>query len=639
MIALLQILSWGINLIPKKLRYYLGKILGYAFYRLVGFRKNVISSNLKTAFGPSLSEVEVETLMRKNYEHYGVLFFEFLASVIWKKKDYLQNIHRVGWETLEELAEKKEPCILLTSHLGNWEYSIAVAAAVGLPIDVVVKEAKSAFADKYLQWYRRRTGAGIFLESGTAKDILKSLNQGRHVAFILDQFMGPPIGLPVKFFGKTAGTAAALALMTDKRDIPVIPAYNYRDENGVVHIVIEKPIEFKNLPEDRNERLYYKTQMYNDILESQVRKHPSQWLWLHRRWKDFRGESRWQIKSETVLATFSILFLLSCSSQQTTSPTGITLPSDPTISAPAISGKEKNLDDYNVTEEIKPVEPITAAPLPNEVADKKVKKGKKKMEQKIITPTPTPVMIPEGKVKAVDVVPSDKIPFEIGERLEINLGWLALPAGKAAIEVKEGPVMAGRPTFHFWGNVLSSKVVDAVYHVDNTIEAFVDKQALIPYKYLLHMLESVQKKETRVSFDHTNKKAYFWAKRISERYGPEDVDRQDAFVPESRDIFSALYFARTLNYQLNRKQKFMVYENANNWEVELLPVANELVTTSVGAFQCWKILVKVALNNVLKPTGDIYMWLSDDSKKYLVKFDAKIKIGSLYGNLTSVREH
>jgi len=62
------------------------------------------------------------------------------------------------------------------------------------------------------------------------------------------------------------------------------------------------------------------------------------------------------------------------------------------------------------------------------------------------------------------------------------------------------------------------------------------------------------------------------------------------------------------------------------------------VNTKVGAFQCWKIKISVLLNNVLKPTGDMFIWLSDDSKKYIVKFDAKLKIGSLYGNLVSLRE-
>ena len=58
----------------------------------------------------------------------------------------------------------------------------------------------------------------------------------------------------------------------------------------------------------------------------------------------------------------------------------------------------------------------------------------------------------------------------------------------------------------------------------------------------------------------------------------------------------------------------------------------------MGAFQCWKLKVTIKLNNVLKPTGDMFLWLSDDSKRYPVRFDAKIKIGSLIGNLTSLRE-
>jgi hypothetical protein len=76
---------------------------------------------------------------------------------------------------------------------------------------------------------------------------------------------------------------------------------------------------------------------------------------------------------------------------------------------------------------------------------------------------------------------------------------------------------------------------------------------------------------------------------------------------------------------------------ANN-SVNPAPVASEIINSKAGTFQCLKISVVVKLDNVLRPTGDIFMWLSDDSKKYIVKFDAKIKIGSLYGNLSSIRE-
>ena len=32
------------------------------------------------------------------------------------------------------------------------------------------------------------------------------------------------------------------------------------------------------------------TQMYNRILEELVHRHPEQWFWMHRRWKDARGK-------------------------------------------------------------------------------------------------------------------------------------------------------------------------------------------------------------------------------------------------------------------------------------------------------------------------------------------------------------
>jgi hypothetical protein len=174
--------------------------------------------------------------------------------------------------------------------------------------------------------------------------------------------------------------------------------------------------------------------------------------------------------------------------------------------------------------------------------------------------------------------------------------------------------------------------------VDNTIESFIDQAGFIPYKFLLSMSETAQKKETRVAFDHPNSKAFYWSKRISQKWGDETKDKVDGIVPQSRDMFSAIYYARALNYELNRKQTFWVYENGQNLSVELLPLGREVVSSGAGVFQCWKIKVDIKLDNVLRPTGDLFLWLSDDSKKYVVKFDAKVKIGSLLGRLVSIKE-
>jgi len=606
-IVIFKIFSIVVRCFPQSMRRMAGNCLGDFLFFVPRFRREVTEENLAKAGYVGKA--------RDNYRQYGQLVMEILESISWKKRDYA-NVPLEGEEHLRALMEKQQGFFILTLHIGNWEWALGAVAARGVPLDVIVKKARVKWAERFLQWYRAKSGARILLESGTAKDILRSLGQGRAVAFIQDQFMGPPIGLPVQFFGRTAGTPVAMALLTEKRDVPILPGYAIRDEHGRTKIIIEPPLVMPPLSDNKEERLYQKTQFLNDVLERIVRAHPEQWLWMHRRWKAFRGEPRWRSPSPRWAPTLAILalaFFVGCAGPPGMTPTGIEIPPDPKVAVPTFQS------DVVAT-------PV-ATPPP---APKKKKRKGKKVEEKLATPAPTPIPF--------EAVAPENIPYEIGEQMEIDLNWMALPAGRAILEVRKGEPFNGRPTFHFWGNVLSSKLVDAVYHVDNTIESIVDASGLLPYKFLLHMVESVQMKETRVAFDHLQNKAFYWSKRVSQKWGNEEQDRVDDFAPRSRDMFSGLLYLRTLNYELNQKQVVRVYENRQNLEVELLPVANEFVNTKVGAFQCWKIKISVLLNNVLRPTGDMFIWLSDDSKKYIVKFDAKLKIGSLYGNLVSLRE-
>ncbi len=641
--------SRTLSLLPRRAVFWLGGLLGSLWFYALRFRKNVVRENLQLALGGTQDPQALEALAHANFRHYGRTILEIGQSLCWDTSDYLERVGMEGAENALRLTRSGIGAFGLASHLGNWELAVATAAAHGVPIDMVVKRPPGRQTAEFLEWYRKKTGAGVFPETGTAKDILRSISRGRFVVFILDQFMGPPIGLPVSFFGRQAGTVVSLALLTEKREIPVLPVYSYRDSRGQVHGVIEPPLAMPEMPAEKNERLFRKTQVFNDVIEARVRRYPDQWLWLHRRWKEYRGVPRWLPGVATTTALFAaVLFsAVGCVSAGDT-PTGIPLPPDPTINMPQFRAQATgDSDTPSVPEEVvvipkgkestSPTPTATPIPTPAPTVSPEAK-GKKKKRHPKAPVVATPAATATSETSYYSVVPSDRVPFEVGEQMEIDLTWMAIPAGRVTLEVRDGVPFNGRPTFLLWGNLLSSKVADTIYHVDNTIESYIDKEGFIPYKFLLHMVESAQKKETRVSFDHRQNKAYYWAQRLSKKWGDEKQDRVDTIRPHSRDMFSAIYFARTLNYSLNEKQIFPIYENNQNLDVEMLPVANELVRTKAGTFQCWKILVTVKLNNVLRPTGDVYLWLSDDSKKYVVKFDAKLKIGSLYGNLVSIRE-
>jgi KDO2-lipid IV(A) lauroyltransferase len=78
------------------------------------------------------------------------------------------------------------------------------------------------------------------------------------------------------------------ALFAQKTKAPVLPIYTYEGKDGKVHVVVEPAMDLtQSLVEDKDQTIANLTQSFTDKLESIVRKHPEQWMWVHRRWKDF----------------------------------------------------------------------------------------------------------------------------------------------------------------------------------------------------------------------------------------------------------------------------------------------------------------------------------------------------------------
>jgi KDO2-lipid IV(A) lauroyltransferase len=136
-------------------------------------------------------------------------------------------------------------------------------------------------------WFgmRERVGTRFVAPRDSSFALLKSLKHGRAVIIPLDQFTGPPIGVRTTFFGHETGTAAGLSVMAERSGAPVISVYTYRKANGRHVIRFHQEIPLRLSDADTPEQI---TQRFNDELESFVRLHPEQWMWLHKRWKKFK---------------------------------------------------------------------------------------------------------------------------------------------------------------------------------------------------------------------------------------------------------------------------------------------------------------------------------------------------------------
>jgi KDO2-lipid IV(A) lauroyltransferase len=154
-------------------------------------------------------------------------------------------------------------------------------------MQLISKEFKSRWLNDLWFGMRRKHGTRFIAPEKSSFEILRALRRNELVVFVLDQFMGPPIGVRTRFFGKETGTAMGCALMADRTHSPVVPCYTYRKEDGRHVMVFEKPIEFLDHGL-RDQNIAVMTQIYTDKIEAIVRKHPGQWMWIHRRWKEFR---------------------------------------------------------------------------------------------------------------------------------------------------------------------------------------------------------------------------------------------------------------------------------------------------------------------------------------------------------------
>lgn len=279
-------LSLVISLIPASLRNRIGEFIGFLWFDVLRIRRKVALENVGIAF-PESSGEDRERIARASLHQMGRTLVEYTLFPFFEKEDVNRFFEIQGEEHVQEALKAGKGVLFLTLHLGNGDFAIAAISRLGWPVHLISKEFRARWLNDLWFGMRSKHGTRFISPEKSSFDILRALRKNEIVIFVLDQFMGPPIGVRTRFFGKETGTAAGLALMAGRTGAPVIPCYTYRRPDGKSVIVFEPPIPYlDNSLMEKN--ISVMTQKYTDKIESIVRRYPEQWMWIHRRWKEFR---------------------------------------------------------------------------------------------------------------------------------------------------------------------------------------------------------------------------------------------------------------------------------------------------------------------------------------------------------------
>jgi KDO2-lipid IV(A) lauroyltransferase len=267
----------------------LGSFIGFLWVDFFRVRRKVIFGNLDIAF-PEWSQEKKIQVGRESVYNMGRGFFQFFTIPHLDQKWLETQVVFEGEENYKKALGKGKGVLLMSLHIGNGDIGASAVVMKGYPLTIITKIFKNEFFNDL--WFSFRGGKGVkYIDAhgkSTAFDILKTLKRQEGVIFVIDQFMGKPFGIASTFFGRKTGTAYGLALFALKSKAPILAIYTYEGADNKMHVVFGEEVPIEDLvSDDKETSMVAMTQRFNDKIEEIVRQYPEQWMWVHRRWKDF----------------------------------------------------------------------------------------------------------------------------------------------------------------------------------------------------------------------------------------------------------------------------------------------------------------------------------------------------------------
>lgn len=275
------------KIVPDELSRWISLFLSFIWVDVLSLRKKVVYDNIEIAF-PGTNENIKYLWMKKSIFVLAKNLFDLFKVPHVNQKWIDAHVVIHGRENIDLYQD--QGVFFLTLHMASGDLAAAVVSESVKPLSLISKRFSNPFMDEFW-FYIRQKSKTRFIDAHSKQnsfEILKALKEGRGVVFVLDQFMGKPYGIESLFFGKQTGTAYGLALLTQKTKKPVIPLYSYWGEDHRLHIQFRPAIDLSEFVGDDRDRVNARvTNRFNEEIESIIKEHPEQWMWVHKRWKVF----------------------------------------------------------------------------------------------------------------------------------------------------------------------------------------------------------------------------------------------------------------------------------------------------------------------------------------------------------------
>ena len=268
--------------LPLRILHAFATLLYWTLFRLGRVRVPLVEKQVAAAF-PELDAPARARIVDAYHRQVADVAMEIVRGFAMPADELRRRTRLGGTAAVREQLAAGQSVVVMTSHLGNWEWLLlALSLDLGFPVDAVYKPLKNESADRAFLSMRSRFGCRLTPAKEIVPQVLGRRREVRAIAMLADQVpRSSPTKVWTRFLNQDTAFYPGPEEIARAVRLPVYFIAVERVARG--EYVAELRLLAAAGPDlDRPKEV---TRRYAESLEAQIRRRPGDWLWGHNRWK------------------------------------------------------------------------------------------------------------------------------------------------------------------------------------------------------------------------------------------------------------------------------------------------------------------------------------------------------------------
>jgi len=272
-----------ISLLPYPLLYFLSDLLFLILYRIIGYRKKVVLTNLSNSF-PKKSYLELQDIMTAFYKHFCDIIMESIKSFTISEKQLRKRLVIKNPEFSNNFAKKGRSIIFVGGHYNNWEICAQAFAMYSNHKCIgIYKPLSNTFFNDKINSSRSKYGLSLVSMKQTKK-WFNGDSVPKAIVFGSDQNPSNPKRAHwLEFLNQDTAVLFGAEKYSKEYNWPVVFVSISKVKRG--YYEVEYSLITDTPRDEEHGRI---TEDFTKRLEQDIINKPQYWLWSHKRWKHKR---------------------------------------------------------------------------------------------------------------------------------------------------------------------------------------------------------------------------------------------------------------------------------------------------------------------------------------------------------------